>query len=409
MIRTAGVWLLAGVLWSQAPVAFEAAPRPVASGRDPALAVRASGAVSLLAAEGGDLWLLTSFDGADSFEQRVRVNDIPGEVTSHGENSPRLHMRGHGEVYCLWQARSGEAGGSLLRLARSRGWGESFEKSVVVDPAAPAAQAFATLNVSPEGTVYVAWLDGRDRGSGHSGSAALFLARSQDRGRSFQPSIRVAASVCPCCRPAIAFTGPDTVHVAFRGVTAEQVRDIYVATSRDGGASWNEPVLVSRDNWRIHGCPHSGASLATLGGRLFVSWYTAGDGNSALYYSWSDDGARSFAPRRLLSGSIKDPNHPQLLAGADSILAVFQGREPDRDQGWGKIGVYYREIGAGGETSPLTRLQPFQASASYPTIAFGPPDQLFVAWTEPAGESSHRAVLIRGRREAKASGGSHDR
>jgi hypothetical protein len=406
MGKRALVWLFAGAALSPAQVTFEQAPRPVARGRDPSLAVRASGAVSLLVAEGGDLWLLTSFDGGDSFDERVRVNDIPGEVASQGENSPRLHMHGHGQVYSLWQARAGEAGGSRLRLARSRGWGETFEKSIPVDASgAPASQAFATLNVSPEGRVYAAWLDGRDRGAGHAGSAALYLARSADRGRSFEPSVRVAADVCPCCRPAIAFTGAETVHVAFRGVTAGQIRDIFIATSRDGGARWDEPVLVAEDNWRIHGCPHSGASLAVLGGRLFVSWYTVREGKGAIYYAWSDDGGRRFSPRRLLSDGVKDANHPQLVPAGDSILAVFQGREPDRNQGWGKIGVYYREIGAGGEAGSLVRLEPVHASASYPAIAFGQPDQLFLAWTEPAEESGHRVVLVRGRRGARASGG----
>ncbi len=403
------VCVFAGAAASAAQAGFEATPRVVAAGRDPSLALRPSGAVSMLTVEKGDLWLLTSFDGADGFPQRVRVNDIAGEVASHGENSPRLFMRSRSEVYCLWQARIGESGGSVLRLARSADWGETFAKSVLVDPGAPASQAFATLHVSPRGDVYVAWLDGRERGGGHAGTSALYLARSANRGRSFEASVRVSGNVCPCCRPSLAFAGERTVHVAFRGVTGDHVRDILIATSEDGGVSWSEPVRVAEDNWRIHGCPHSGASLAVLGRRLFVSWYTVRAGRGAIYYAWSDDGGRTFAPRRLLSGDVVDANHPYLVPAEDTILAVFQGRDASQNQGWGRIGVYFREIDAEGRAGALVRIEPAKASASYPTIAFGPPDQIFLAWTEPVGESGYGVVLARGRRQAGASGGSHAR
>lgn len=401
--------VLGGAVLSAPQAKFEIAPRLVAKGRDPSLAVRPSGAVSMLAVDQGDLWLLTSFDGGDSFEQRARVNEIPGEVTSHGENSPRLHMRSRSEVYCLWQARAGDSGGSVLRLARSADWGETFEKSVLVDALAPPSQAFATLNVSPGGQVFVAWLDGRERSAGHGGSAALYLARSANRGRSFEPSVRVSANVCPCCRPSIAFTGEQTLHVAFRGVTSDHVRDILIATSHDGGATWHGPVRVAEDNWRIHGCPHSGASLAVVGRRLFVSWYTVTSGQGAIYYAWSDDGGATFSPRRPLSENVVDANHPQLLTAGEKILAVFQGREPEQNQGWGKIGTYYREIDAAGAVAQLFRIEPAKASAAYPAIAFGQPDQLFLAWTESLGESGHAAVLARGRRAGHAHGGSRGR
>jgi hypothetical protein len=409
MCARALVCIVAGATLSAAQARFESTPRAVATGRDPSLAVRASGAVSMLAVEKGDLWLLTSFDGGDSFEQRVRVNDVAGEVASHGENSPRLHMRSRSEVYCLWQARAAESGGSALRVARSADWGETFEKSVLVDAGAPASQAFSALNVSPRGQVYVAWLDGRERGGGHAGTSALYLARSADRGRSFEPSVRVSRDVCPCCRPSIAFTGEQAVHVAFRGVTGDHIRDILIATSHDGGARWGKPVPVAEDNWRIHGCPHSGASLAVLGKRLFVSWYTVREGHGAIYYAWSDDGGRTFSERRPLSEAVIDANHPHLLPVGDAILAVFQGREPDQNQGWGKIGVYCREIDAGGRAAAPVRIEPAKASASYPVIAFGQPDQVFLAWTESAGESGHSVVLARGRRAGHVHGGSNGR
>jgi hypothetical protein len=54
------------------------------------------------------------------------------------------------------------------RLSSSTDWGKSFGKSVPVDPTGTASQSFYALAVGPDGAVYAAWLDGRERGQGRA-------------------------------------------------------------------------------------------------------------------------------------------------------------------------------------------------------------------------------------------------
>ncbi len=309
---------------AQAPIAFESKARIVASGRDPMIAVRASGALSLMKVENSDVWLQTSFDGGDGFEPSVRINDVAGEVSSHAESSPQLYVRTMHEFYCLWQTRrpgQQQHEGSALRFSRSMDWGQSFSKAIDVEGASGAAsQSFFTMNVSPNGIVYAAWLDGRDRTSGRQGTAAVYLAKSVNRGASFEPSVRVALDACPCCRPSIGFTGSDTVQVAWRKVLDDNVRDIFVAASNDGGATWSAGTRVAEDNWTLNGCPHSGAAMASLGKRLFISWYTVREKQAKLYLAFSDDAGKTFSKRYDLSGATVDPNHPYMLRTDDKIL-----------------------------------------------------------------------------------------
>jgi len=91
---------------------------------------------------------MSSPDGGDSFPTSVRVNEAPHAVAAHGE------------------------------LARSTDWGGKFSKPIVVDSGSE-SQGFYTMSVSPKGNVYVAWLDGRERGGEGSG---LYMARSTDCG-----------------------------------------------------------------------------------------------------------------------------------------------------------------------------------------------------------------------------------
>jgi hypothetical protein len=374
------------------PVRFENKPRAVATGIFPQVAVRVTGDVSLLTVEGGDLWYLGSPDGGDSFPARVRVNEAPHEVMAHGENIPILVVRGMREFYVVWQGRSDNREGSALRLARSTDWGTTFSKPVPVDPGSE-SQGFYTMSVSPKGIVYVAWLGGGQHGGEGSG---VYVARSADRGVGFEKSVRVASSVCPCCRPSLSFDDGDKVYISWRGVSHGDVRDIQVASSADGGGTWSKPAGIAEDNWRLNACPHSGASLAVLGKRLFVAWHTVREGTSQLYLAWSDDGGKTFSPRTNLRGTVLDANHPMLAAHGNKVGVVFQGRDPNDNQGWGKQNAYYREIDAQGTLSGLVNAGHLDGSVNYPELLYEDPDHVFVVWHETSDEHSH-VVMIRGR------------
>ncbi len=363
------------------------------------LSIRASGAVSLMKVDKGDLWVQTSFDGGDSFEPGVRVNDVPGEVSSHAESSPQMQVRTRSEFYVTWQTRRGDGEGSALRFARSMNWGESFSKAIDVDPGSP-SQSFFTMNVSPKGTIYAAWLDGRDRGKGRAGTSAVYLARSVNRGVSFEKPERVSLDVCPCCRPSIAFASDGNMYVSWRGVLDGNVRDIFVAASGDDGVTWSKPARVAEDNWVLNGCPHSGASMAAIGKRLYVAWHAVREKQAALALSYSDDGGKTFSRRLPVSEGVLDPNHPFLNpVGGDRLALVFQGRPARQGQGWAPVSVYYREVDAEGRLSPLQTVGQLNGSASYPVFAFEEPERIYVAWTEPK-QDGKVVVLSRGRRSS---------
>jgi len=372
---------------------FEPNPRVVAKGGDPQLAVRASGEVFLLRIRDKDLWLQTSADGGDSFDAGVRVNDAP--AMSHSENTPQMVVRSMHEFYVVW---AGSDGGDhmSLHLSRSMDWGRSFGKSIAVDSSSTASQGFFTMAVAPDGAIFVAWLDGRDRDQGKPGTSAVYLARSTNHGQSFEKSVRVTLNVCPCCRPALAFADANTVFVGWRGVSGEDIRDVVVASSHDAGRTFSAGTRVAPDNWHISGCPHSGPALATLAGRLFVAWHTVVDDKSRVYLASSGDAGAHFSPKIQVDGSLLDPNHAQLLVLDDALGLVFQARQPSSQNGWGKLDIYFRQISKSGAVAPLQTLGHEAGSATYPAILFENPDHLFVAWTE-RNDDGPAVVLSRGR------------
>jgi hypothetical protein len=344
--------------------------------RDPRLVVRASGAIFSLVARrnpagGHDAVLLSSDSGGDSFSGRQVLNAVPGEVRSHGESAPRLLLGPRSELYALWVGDEG------MRLARSLDYGRSF--------AAPTAlplgdePSFFAAEVSPQGVLMVAWF------GDHEGATHLKMIRSTDRGASWSQPRRVTSNVCPCCRPALAADAAGRWYLSWRGVQEGQLRELFASLSTDGGESWSVPAQVARDGWKINGCPHSGPALLTSGDRLFIAWFSAGSGTGQLYWSQAPLGTTAFESRRVLSGEVRDPNHPSLAAANGQVFAAFQGRDPVLREGWGTVRVFLTELRDG--VSPEA-LPEGSGSASYPELRSAGARNWVVAWTELAGEGT---------------------
>jgi hypothetical protein len=299
------------------------------------------------------------------------------------------------EFYCLWESRDTQ-GQASLRLARSMDWGKSFSKSILVDSSSTATQSFYSMAVGPDGTLFVVWLDGRDRNKDRPETFSVYVARSLDHGKSFEKSHRVTLDACPCCRPAVAVGSGKDVYISWRGVFDHDVRDMLVASSRDQGISYGAGTRIAQDDWQINGCPHAGDTMTVLTGRLFVSWHTVSGGQSRLFLAWSDDHAAHFSHRVDAAGEVLDANHPHFIDLGASAGLLFQGRSPSRKEAWGKLNVYFRQITAAGSLLPLQNLGHASGSATYPSAAYESPEHLFVAWTERNDEGPS-IVLDRGR------------
>lgn len=350
------------------------------------------------------LGLAVSNDGGDTFEPPVMISEAAASVSSHGENSPTLVINGM-ESYALWE-QSREDGGTDLMFARSVRFGRKFEKPIrVTDKATPSSNGFSYLGGAPNGDIYAVWLDGRDRHAGGEhgashGSSGIYLAKSTDKGATFGKNIRVAANVCPCCRPTIAFGAKGEVYVAWRAVYDEDIRDIVVATSNDNGATFNQPVRAALDNWKINGCPHSGPSMSAKGNRLYITWFSEGEStNAGIRVAWSDDSGKTFAQPMMASNGVIDANHPMLSLSEDGrLMIIFQGRDAAEKDGWGVARAYVAEVNDAGAVSKPIAVTGNKKSVSYPAIVAGTVGRVYVAWTE-AVEKGTNVFLSRGRRE----------
>ena len=142
-----------------------------------------------------------------------------------------------------------------------------------------------------------------------------------DGARSEHP---IAASVCFCCKTAVATAG-DRVYAAWRHIYPGSLRDIAVARSTDNGATFGDPIRVSEDGWKIDACPDDGPAMVgrwawrdlTSCGRR---WLRAIRPRKGIFYSTLAGDA--FAPRLRLDSGESDPAHPQIAADHHTNTAI---------------------------------------------------------------------------------------
>jgi hypothetical protein len=340
-------------------------------------------------------------DSTGAATKPVRANDVAGEAAPHEQAPAQVAVAPDGNLYVIWQTRMPIAGrrfpASDLRLARSTDGGRTFEPSLTINDdkgGQPSSHTFHDLMVDGQGTVFASWIDGRttedtrrartnDGGEHHHGGSMepgslgpeIRVARSTDGGRTFSASVVVDRDACPCCRTSLA-RGPDgTLYVAWRKVYAGDVRDVVVARSTDGGASFAAPVRVHQDQWVYPGCPHAGPSLAVdSAGTLHVVWYTGAEGRAGLYLVRSRDSGRTFdEPVKLNQGAAFVPvSHARLVASGDAVWIAWE----DRAVAGGRV-----RLSRSGADGTVRLVGTLRGTGRSPAIAGGPT----VAWL--AGDS----------------------
>jgi len=318
-----------------------------------------------------------------------QMNDQPGEISSHGgENLAKFAVASDGGIVGIWMKPQPEYHTGDQRFAHADADGPFSPAETLNDDGLIINHAFSAITTSPDGKVYAAWIDGRDRTNMEDDRQHIYAAISEDGGRTFGKNYRIASAVCPCCRPDFVFLNDGSMVISYRNVTKpDNVRDHVVIRSEDDGKTFSPPVLISDDGWTSEGCPHVGISItADQDNRIHAVWWTGGrsEEEAGIYHAYSEDGGASFSPRQLLvEVGAKNVLHTQITTDANNNLyAVWENIEDGKSQ------VFFSFLSSDtGQWSKASRLSEGTQSAMFPVIAAGQ-ETLVVAWTEREGETS---------------------
>jgi hypothetical protein len=153
------------------------------------------------------------------------------------------------------------------------------------------------------------------------------------------------SDVCNCCPTSIVKTARGLL-VAYRDHTPADIRDI--ATVRFEGGKWLPSKIIFPDNWKINACPINAASAAANGDQVAVAWYTAAGEKARVEMAFSKDGGATFGKPALVSTGQAYGYSSVVLNDSGSATVSWLER------GGGDARVLVRTVSADGTLGPVT-------------------------------------------------------
>lgn len=284
------------------------------------------------------LYVDCSPDSGATFSSAVTVNAEPESLNAMAENRPRLGVHGK-HLIVVWSRPGKKRFTSDLRISRSADGGMTFSKPENLNRdglGLETGHSFADLSVGPDGSLLIAWLDGRDR---HRAEAAgetfhgtsLYFTRAAGPDRPFAPERSAAAGSCECCRLALDGAADGRTFVLWRHLIDSRIRDHALGVWTDDTFTWQR---ASFENWDIEACPHHGPALAVADDRIHAAWFSGAEQATGLFYRTfdanrvadaSNSGSIVEAPVMSFGDRERFPSRPALAVnGAAVVLAWLE-------------------------------------------------------------------------------------
>ncbi|NOT08990.1 MAG: exo-alpha-sialidase [Gemmatimonadales bacterium] len=245
---------------------------------------------------------------------------------------------------------------------------------------------FVAILPGEEGGAELIWLDGRQTADPKAPGAMALAWTMIGRDGKPGPDAILDSRVCDCCQTAIARTTQGPV-VVYRDRTEGEVRDMSIVRRVDG--RWTAPAPVARDGWVYKACPVNGPSVAALGTKVAVAWFTGVDSTPQVKLARSDDAGATFGrATRVDDGNPLGRAEIELLPDGSALVVwleivgeAAEWRVKRIDQNGRVLARWV--IGS----APRTRAAGFARAA----LASG---HLFVAWTEPGERGGIRVQRV---------------
>ncbi len=342
----------------------------------------------------GVLCYAVSADNGQTFGAPVVVTPS-GNVSPHAENLPKVLFKPSGEILAVWGTANPNPKNKysgLVYYAQSFDAGRTWSAArPLVQDTAGFDQRYFDVALLSGGEAVITWLDNR-KDTAVEGSA-LYLAQTSGR-NGFSGERRIAQSCCQCCRTDLFIDHKDNIHVLYRGILQDSIRDMVHIVSEDRGRSFSGPDRIAPDNWVIKGCPHTGPAMTEGKEGLHFAWYTGGRKRGSFYTQSADNG-RSFRGEDSIASSGK---HPQITTAADgSLLIVWDEAVKTGNRFTNRIGLQQRT--ADGKGLQRTYLTPDSGQASHPVITPAAGGGAVLAFVDTRGEQKFvKRITVEGGR-----------
>lgn len=183
-------------------------------------------------------------------------------------------------------------------------------QSVDSDPTTGNVKGFFDAVVLPNDEIAVAYLKDVAGSTKHEErDLRLVLTKNGV----FQPEKVIDPVVCDCCNISLLIDAKGALNIYYRD-NNDEIRDMATMTSTDNGLTFSKSQILHNDQWKINGCPHSGAISTVFGQSALITWFSGAE---------SEKGIRLVTQEGKKLAVINDPFAKNAYVAADAKNAVF--------------------------------------------------------------------------------------
>ena len=248
-----------------APAAdVEILPPPFRGAIQPQAAMTADGQLFVTFGRGSEIFC-AAVDADLKSKEPVKIGELP-KLALGMRRGPRVAVAGKAVVISAISHAEGN-----LHAWNSTDGGATWSAPARVNSVTNSArEGMHAMTDDGKGLVFAAWLDLRNKGT------ELWGASSRDGGRTWGRNVLIYQSpdgtICQCCHPTLASDGAGRIWAMWRNAVGGS-RDLYAASSRDGGETFSTAMKLGAGTWRLNACPMDGGSACVQpDGKLLTAW-----------------------------------------------------------------------------------------------------------------------------------------
>lgn len=224
----------------------------IAKGHLPVVVSDAKGTIHMVYGQESTIYYTIASNADTPFAQPVVVATLP-QLVAGAKRGPQVAVT---EKYVVITAVN--QAGNLFAYSFDRQTGKWFPAVQINDVPEVAKEGFQSIaSASPE-VFHATWLDLRE-----DKRNKIVMATSRDGGRTWSTNQVVyrspSGTVCECCKVSIA-AKDNKVYIQFRN-WLNGSRDLYLAHSADGGATFAPAQKLGSGTWQLNACPMDGGAV----------------------------------------------------------------------------------------------------------------------------------------------------
>jgi len=202
----------------------------------------------------GSIECSKSADKGKTWSAPVVAIDAKGKAVGGMQRGPRVAVDAKKTVYvtaplCFDEAEFAKKYPTQdLYLAVSTDDGKTFSKPVQVnDVPKKAPESLHWLAAAPNGDVFVAWLDLRNRDKGQD----LAWTKITEQGKKIGKNQLIPGPLCECCAPGLTVDAKGNPTLIYREGGKNANRALMMALSTNGGASFAKVARINQGDSKV--------------------------------------------------------------------------------------------------------------------------------------------------------------